>query len=288
MQKMNSIYLTETDVRNLLAKEIGHGTDGMVFKYDKDYLIKLYHSKLKFLDCKVTDDSDIKIYTGNISKNNFYEPITYFDEEDVKLRSNYSIDMIINRQSEVKRTHLPKAPVYIDNRFAGYLIKKISGIQIHKLSGMPLNYKKIIMQEVIESVAELLENYIYHVDLANSPTAQSLRVNSRGEIESVGHSHVLVNPFTLKTNIIDLDGKSTIYAERRREDYERKSMYGLCVLILEFLLNVDFKEYEENIDELFNSLEKMNISKEFIEPLGYCELNIEQAKDFVKSIGKLN
>lgn len=168
------------------------------------------------------------------------------------------------------------------------MLKKLNGIQIHKLSGMPLKYKKIIIKEVIESVEELLKNYIYHVDLANSPNAQSLRVNSRGEIENVGHSHVLVNPFNLKTNIIDLDGKSTIYTERKREDYERKSMYGLCILILEFLLNVDFKEYEENIDELFNSLEKMNISKEFIEPLGYCELNIEQAKDFIKSIGKMN
>lgn len=196
--------------------------------------------------------------------------------------------MIINRQDQVKRTHLPKTPVYIDERFAGYLIKRLSGIQIHKLAGMPLKYKKIIMQEVIESVTELLENYIYHVDLANSPIAQSLRVNSRGEIENVGHSHVLVNPITLKANIIDLDGKSTIYTERKREDYERKSMYGLCVLILEFLLNIDFKEYEENINELLNLLEKMNISKEFIEPLGYCELNIKQAKDFVKSIGNLN
>lgn len=48
MLKMNPVYLTQDNVRNLLPKEIGHGTDGIVFKYNKDYLIKLYHSKLKF------------------------------------------------------------------------------------------------------------------------------------------------------------------------------------------------------------------------------------------------
>lgn len=287
MQKINPIYLTEADVRKMLPNEIGHGTDGMVFKYDKEYLIKIYHNRLKFIDNKITDDSDIKIYNGDISRNRFCEPITYIDEEDVKLRSNYAIDTIINRQKQVKRTHLPKAPVYINERFAGYLIKKLNGIQIHKLSGMPLKYKKIILKEVIESVEELLENHIYHVDLANSPNAQSLRLNNRGEIENVGHSHVLVNPFNLKTHIIDLDGKSTIYTERKREDYERKSMYGLCILILEFLLNIDFKEYEENIDGIFNLLAEKEIYNKFIEPLGYCELNIEQSKDFVKSIGKV-
>jgi len=188
MQKINPIYLTEDDVKKLLPNEVGRGSDGMVFKYNKEYLIKLYHNKLRFMKSKITD--------VNILKTFFYEPITYYDEENVKLRSSSAIDMTINRQKEVKRTHLPKAPVYINNRFSGYLIKRLSGVQIHKLSGMPLMYKKAIIEEVLKSVDELFKNYIYHIDLANSPITKSLHINSRGEIESVGHSNILVNPLT--------------------------------------------------------------------------------------------
>ena len=38
---MNSINLTINEYKAL--KEIGHGTDGKVFKYDKHSLIKIYH-----------------------------------------------------------------------------------------------------------------------------------------------------------------------------------------------------------------------------------------------------
>ena len=71
--------------------------------------------------------------------------------------------------------------------------------------------------------------------------------------------------------------------ERQHDGYEKKTMYGLCVLIMEFLLNVDLSEFEEDITPLFDLLNSKKIPKEFIEELGYCELDIEHAKKLVKS-----
>lgn len=282
---MKEIYLTQNDFNKLLSKEIGHGTDGAVFKYTNEYLIKIYHSSLRKMNNQNSDDSDIKIYDGNVQNNNFCEPINYY-YLDVKLRSSNAIDLVIDKQKYIKRTHLPQAPVYIDERFSGYVLKKINGIQIHKLRAMPLKYKLKIIEDVIISVKELLDNYIYHIDLANSPYSLACHINERGKIENVGHSHVLVNPFTLKTNIIDLDGKSTIYTESSKEIYERKTMYGLCVLIIEFLLNVDLKEYEEDFDLLIKHLNNKKIPKQFIESLCYCDLDIKQAENFIKVLNR--
>ena len=146
------------------------------------------------------------------------------------------------------------------------------------------------MKEVLISVKELLDNYIYHVDLSNSPYSKKLFINNEGVTEHLGHSHVLVNPFTLKPNIIDLDGKSTVYMEHYSSDYEELCMYNLSVLLIEFLLGLNTDDYDFEFNEfekLASDLSDMGIEKEFIDDLSKYELKIDQDFDLVDSIKTL-
>ena len=220
------------------------------------------------------------------------EPITYFkyDDEDIRIRSKEAIYRAIERQDSITRTYLPQNVVYINGHFAGCVLKYIRGIQIHKLRFLPLSKRKQIMREILLSVKELMDNYIYHVDLSNSPHSKKMFINNNGEVEHLGHSHVLVDPFTLKPNIIDLDGKSTIYMEHYSEDYESQCMYNVSILLLEFLLGLDTDDYNFDLDEfevLANELEFMGIRHEYIDHLSKYELKIDEAFDLVDSISKL-
>ena len=62
------IYLTDEELNQLkyLIKEVGHGSDGRVFPYKKEYLIKLYRKALSYnsiFDAKnhnnIIDDDDV-------------------------------------------------------------------------------------------------------------------------------------------------------------------------------------------------------------------------------------
>lgn len=286
MERIDPIYLTKNDLDMLRNFEVGHGTDGSVFRFGKHGLIKIYHSLIKnILSAQDCLEDEMKIFNKNDFKlTNFQEPITYYHytDEDIKLRSKDAIKLAISRQKDITRTNLPKNMVYVEGKFAGCLLKRQKGIQIHKLSGLPMAAKKKIILETIESVQELLDHYIYHIDLSNSPYAKTY-YNNDGIIEKVGHSHVLVQPLTGKTNIIDLDGKSTVYMEHKSQKYEEQCLFNLCVLIVEFLFGIDNDEYEEemNLDE---ELYRLGIKDEFIEPLSQYSLTIEQAKDFVKTL----
>ena len=91
--------------------------------------------------------------------------------------------------------------VYIDGKLAGCTLIPQKGIPIHKLIGiLPFKEKVIILLDVLKSVKELTDHYIYPIDLDNSPYTSKARYDNK----PVGHSHVLVTLVPLKTNIIDL------------------------------------------------------------------------------------
>ena len=294
MERLEPIYLKRESFDMLKKYEIGHGTDGGVYRVGDGQLIKIYHKRIKTIDeLEITDDSDMKFYNKDTIVHKFdKEPITYFrySDEDIKIRSKDAIFRAIERQESITRTHLPKNVVYINGHFAGCVLQYIKGIQIHKLHFLPLSKRKQIMKEVLISVKELLDNYIYHVDLSNSPYSKKLFINNEGVTEHLGHSHVLVNPFTLKPNIIDLDGKSTVYMEHYSSDYEELCMYNLSVLLIEFLLGLNTDDYDFEFNEfekLASDLSDMGIEKEFIDDLSKYELKIDQAFDLVDSIKTL-
>ena len=226
---MNSIYLTPNDLKN----EIGHGTDGTVYKYNSKYYVKLYHAYVKSILMQAkTSLEETKIYQKNSSSIHMIsEPLTYYSykEEDIRIRPKDAIYLAMKRQENVHRNYLPQAPVYLNHRFAGCLLKKVSGISIHKLMGLPQNIKRKIMTEVLLDIEELLDNNIYPVDLANSPYANTFSFEK-------GHSHILVNPITFSTHIIDLDGKSTIYTEKINNSIPFTNKYFIFRIFLSFIL----------------------------------------------------
>ena len=259
---MSGINIAKEDVRGL--REIGNGTEGRVFKYDNKTLLKLYRIQLKNIfrtDSKY--NKYIKIYNKDTFKfDNNMGYVSYFinnGDEDLRIRNKDGLKMAIDRQKYINRSMLPIDIVYIDEIFAGCLLKKLNGIQIHKLTGMPIRYKKKIIKSLLLDIEELLDNYIYHIDIANSPYSTSLFIDENDNIRSKkGHSHVLINPITIETNIIDLDGKSTTYMERYNYKLENKCLINLTRLIIEFLLKIDTDEIKET-DEVYFELLKLGL-----------------------------
>lgn len=251
------IYITDKDLNNF--KTIGQGTDGKVFKYNNDLLIKIYLEHLyNEQELKKILDSEDKIFSKDqlVIKNDIARINYIMNEfnEEIKIRTNDAIERAIEKQIMIKKTNLPCGIVYLNNKFAGCQIKKSNGIQIHKLTGMPMVYKLKIIKNVLSCIHELLNNNVYHIDLNNSPYVQNKIIENGNEKFINGHSHILVEPFNLKTNIIDLDGKSTIYTETYNNALYHKSIESLSVLLCEFLfkINPEIKEIDEIEYKLIN------------------------------------
>ncbi len=296
------LYLTSEEARNLIMKRSSYGTDGKVFRANSKYLIKLYYSKIsrllskeKINDVIDEEDKDIKIYYPKTIKfeNKPIEEVIYYSEEEVlgekeiKVRSPQAIILAMDRQMRVKKTHLPQNAVYIDGNFAGCILLAEHGLQIHSLTGMPLNYKKKIMKNVLANISELFDNCIYHLEMDNKPNSKNaILVHDDGVIEEVGHSHVLVNPITLIPKIIDLEGKSTRYTSTPSSKFEKLSMEGICMLMIEFLLTIDLDEYNE-VEDLAYILENIGVKAEYIDSLSHYDMGLEEANDFVDSLEKI-
>lgn len=283
---MEGIDITKEEVRDL--KEVGNGTEGRVFRYNNKTLLKLYRSQLKNIfrtDSKY--NKYIKIYNKDTLKlDKSYEYISYFinnGDEDLRIKNRDGLKMAIDRQKFITRSTLPLDIVYIDGIFAGCLLKKLNGIQIHKLSGMSFKYKKSIIRNLLIDIEELLANYVYHIDIANSPHAVSLFMDENNNLKvKKGHSHVLVNPITKKTNLIDLDGKSTIYMERYNYDLEEKCLMNLTRLIVEFLFKIDTEEIRD-VDEVYYELLKFGLEENVAYNLSSCRFeSVKQLKKELK------
>jgi hypothetical protein len=290
MERNNNIlYLTSTELENM--KKIGSGTDGSVYLYNNDLLVKIYHKKQTYFTSRSSkNDDDIKIYDK--SAKNFNNPykdnLSYYsyNDEDIKLRPKEAIFKAIDRQKNIELTALPVGAVYLDGRFAGCLLKRQKGIQVHKLMGLPLNTRKKIYLNILKENAELLKNNIYHCDLSNSPFVEKQVILPDKSILTKGHSHVLVNPLTLKTNFIDLDGKSTVYTERENKKYTRQNAYELNILALEFLLKIDYEEYREDTTELYYELESSNISSAFKDKLVSHDMTMNDLEEMTLKLTK--
>ena len=239
--------LTEEEFRKIQRHEIGHGTDGVVYKYHRGYLIKVYRQNIEepsvLEKTKEYDRENPPKFALEKSNLTFYFK-SKDDVDRIRVNKEKAMEYIHEKQLKVVKTHLPKKLVYVDGKFVGVLLKKVKGIQIHKLTGAPFKIRKKIALEVIEAVKELLENNIYHEDLGNSPFSESPSPEHGIYNPSYGHSHVLLNPFTMKINVIDLEGKSTIYTNYIDKAEEEISLTNLTTLLFEFLFQVDEREYD--------------------------------------------
>lgn len=289
------INLSYEDLNSLLDKEIGHGTEGRVIPFDKNRLIKLYHKYVRYFKRRqfpLTDnDADVKIYhKGDYKKgDDSFDMFRFYITEDngdfIRIRSGEAaIKSAQERQMRVTHTRLPQNSVYIDGKFAGCTLLTIRGIQIHKLIGLPLALKKKIMKKVLFNVKELMDNYIYHLDLDNSPfTKDNYFVNDEGKSEVVGHSHVIINPVTLKPQLIDLDGKSTVYTDSYSKKLEQQSLASFNRLMIEFMLGIDLDEYKDEAD-LAYILERIGVDIEYIDMLVSNNMSYEDINKFIDSV----
>lgn len=291
----DNINLTKEEIDNLLKQELSHGTDGRVMIFDRKRMIKLYHKYVNWFKGQYhlnnQNDDDVKLYSiGDYKKkSDIFDMFTFYISEDngefIRIRNgSAAIASARERQQRVKNTRLPQNAVFIDGKFIGCTLIAIKGIQIHKLIGLPFSLKKKIMKKVLYNVKELMDNYIYHIDLDNSPyTKDNYFVNDEGKIENVGHSHVLINPITLKPQLIDLDGKSTVYTDAYSKNLENQSMASFNRLMIEFLLGIDLDEYK-NEEDLTYILSQIGIDVEYIDLLATNSMNYEQAEDFLNNV----
>ncbi len=292
--EVTPLSITKEEFLRIQKKTIGYGTEGKVFKVNRKELIKIYHENIANIiasqDVEQCDNIT-KIYQKGTGNNRRAEAlIAYFynreNDEYLKLAPKHAIKYAIDRQKKVTRTKLPKNIVYVEKIFAGCLLDRIHGIQIHKLTTLPLNIRKKIVLEVLRSVRELIENYIYHVDLDNSPFSSTELIHEDGSSELVGHSHILIDQY-LHPHIIDLDGKSTIYTERRNEYYESLSILSLNTLIMEYLLKIDnevLKDLENEREMLAYQLESIGVKDQHIEKLINLELGLDDLETFTKTL----
>lgn len=284
-----NLYLTTEDLAGL--KKIGNGTDGTVYNYKNDLLIKLYHKNVTQIITESKNDEDIKIYEkGAKLGSNFYKnDLIYYTsekDEEVKLLPKDAIHKAIERRDNVELTSLPVGVVYLNGHFAGCVIKRQRGIQIHKLTGLPINVKKKIYLNVLKAHAELLRNNVYHIDLSNSPYVKKSVILPNETLISTGHSHILVNPFNLDCQLIDLEGKSTIYTEKKNDLFTRQSFSDLTILTLEFLLKLDWEDFEYLPNELEFELSKKGIPEILRDKLINQEMIYEDFTELTRILKK--
>lgn len=293
----NKLYLNSEELKHF--KKIGQGTDGAVFKLNNDLLIKIYHLNLDYITKTIpqqkNNDEDIKIYEKGKTKfqNDFYHnQLRYqaYDKEAnevIKLIPKDAINKAIARQENITLTHLPVGKVYIDGHYAGCLLVRQQGIGIHYLMGLPLSKKGLILLNTLPAIEELLKNNIYHTDLANSPFAKKEVILPNTQIVRTGHSHILVNPLTFETKIIDLEGKSTTYTEKENEILRQQSLSNLTILMLEFLFRVrwieEFLEYPELLEE---NLHETNLSNQMCYKIIDQNMEMEDFYTLTRSLKK--
>lgn len=237
---MDLVHLSKGDVFNLQRRLIGRGTDGNVYDVGNGILYKIYHDSSFFSDIDVLHplldgiEDDIKIYQrGNSSlfRNNDCSYFKYIDSSGVRISGQESIMLAIQRQKNIRYTQLPLAPIYVNSRFKGCVLRKHKlHFQLHYFSFLSEARKRQILLLIMDRVEELVRLYIYPLDVCNRPIGDKL-----------SHSNILLSLFGIP-QLIDVDGKSTIYMEQEDEFLLQQVLRGLNVLTLEFLYCLDIND----------------------------------------------
>lgn len=206
----DSLYLSEEEFSKYSKRLIGEGKDAKVYAYSNEFLLKIYKECTSIISFEKFDTANgvLKAYSPSI------------------------IREAIVRQKFIKNTSLPLAIVYVDGIFKGSLIRRHRcSFELHKVWGL-LSHKKrcLVLRRLLNNVKELNDNFIYHFDLTNRPDG----VGS----DDYSHSNILISR-GFDVNIIDLDGRSTIYTDKRDLSYESIVYSSLLSLIIELITDYD-------------------------------------------------
>ncbi len=246
-------------------KKIGEGNDAIVYDAGKGILYKVYkgESMSNYLN------KPTRIYKGE--RKNIDERLLYLDKDGVKIYYKDAFKRIIKRGEKIKLSNLPKASLFIDNKFKGCVLEKINGFQIHNI--FPILSKKIkykILKELLNEIKELTDNYIYPIDTANSP-----RVDN--------HSNILVN-YKLEPKLIDLDGKSTLYRESYDDECYLFTLMSLNLLFMELLndIEIGYQNDQIELDYIKKILMRKGINEELAHKISRYKANYDELDNFAK------
>ena len=218
MEKTSKIILTEDDIRKLKNKFIAAGTEGRVYRLGNGLLYKLYRSHEELIK--------------EIGSNG--------DKLVDSLYSDTNILTAMERQKNVHLTALPQCPIYdYKDKYIGCVLKDHGlCMPIHSITMLPRKKQISIIKQLLSAVKELCDNNIYPQDLATK------------EIEGKPHTNILIK-LSGKPEIIDLEGKSTVYSKEKNENLEYLTYVSLTALISEILYDIDAKEERDYTDTEF-------------------------------------
>lgn len=242
--EIKPLHLTKEDIDKLKRRhlELGRGTDGIVYKTGniktRNILYKIYlrsyeHLLPNYGAQQSLDENGVKIIKNKEQLRNIYDKTRfqtcYIDSEGVKINGVDAIYKAIERQKYVTRTKLQQQPIYIDNHFGGtVLYYHRNQLPMYLLKSFPRKTQIKVLQELLLSVEELLENNIYHIDLGLQAHTNYKKAN------------VLIsrspNPHP---NIIDIDGKSAIYTETFNQQAYQQSLRTYKNLMVQILFDID-------------------------------------------------
>ena len=194
-------YISSQELSRL--KQIGEGTEAIVYRAGKGMLYKVY-------------------------KNKYY--IAIGSEQVKKCYSPRIIEEAARRQQFIKHSTLPLNPLYIDGKFKGCVLKEHRGYgDIYNINILPQKTKIKLLKQLVLNVKELIEHNIYHVDLSNK------------SIPGVHKGNVLVS-LTGDLQLIDLDGKSTTYTNGFDAQFYQLTVQTLLALITDLLFELDMDD----------------------------------------------
>jgi len=272
MESLGKLNINSSDFEKIKCKKIGEGNDAIVYNAGKGNLYKVYKEESMFKNI----NKPTKIYKKGNRKKNIEERILYLDKDGVKIYYKDAFKRIVKKQDSINLSSLPKSSLYINGKFSGCVLKKINGVSIHNIFGILSKKTKLkILKSILEEVKELTDNFIYPIDIANSPWVGK-------------HSNILIN-FKLKPELIDLDGNSTLYRECYDETCYNYTIASLNLLFLELINDTTFAYYDNSIDKEFlkNKLMKNGINEElaiklsnysadYFELLDYASLSLRK------------
>lgn len=210
-------------------KPIGEGTEAIVYRAGDGFLYKVYKGK-------------------------YY--IAVGSEQVKKCYSPRLIAEAASRQQYIQHSTLPLGTLYIDDKFKGCVLKEHRGYgDIYNINILPKKIKIKLLRQLVLNVKELIEYNIYHVDLANK------------KVPGVHKGNVLIS-LTGDIQLIDLDGKSTIYTHRFDPQFYQLTIESLVALITDLLFELDLEEeFFEDIMYITNKLKAFGFSEALAEKI---------------------
>lgn len=288
------LYLTEKDIELLKYRnlEIGRGSDGIVYKtgnyHTKNDLYKIYYSTSEAIkrahNPGILDKNGVRVIKNKEQLRNIYGNLSiktnYIDEEGVRINGINAVNQAIERQKYIQRTKLQKRPIYIDNHFGGTVLhyhKKQLPMYILKSLSKKTQIK--VLKELLLAVEELVNNYVYHIDLGFQPKTNYKKAN------------VLISCTpSLHPNIIDIDGKSAIYTENYNEYYYYKSLATYKNLVMQILFDIDIINITKlDFDYLKINLLNQNIPSKYMDSLLLMDkkMDIPELKEFLNEMEEI-